>query len=888
MKLTKNKHLVIPVIISLSILLITFFTNSLQAQTNEIIIPLGLQKTPEINIKYDKQYEVRRPKIALALSGGGARGLAQIGVLKVFEKHGIPIDGIAGTSIGAVVGALYCTGYTAAEIENFAYQTNWDDIIYDNPERKQLFLGQKEERSRYIIQLRLKNFSIDIPNAVTSGQKFSTLIADLLFRSPYPPVNNFNNLHIPLKIVTTDLIEGEKIILEQGSLIDAVRASMAIPLLFTPVKQGNYLLVDGGLLQNLPVDEARSFNVEVIIAVNTCSKLRDESSLNTPWEIADQVTTIMQNNRVNTQFDQADIKIQPDLQNISNTDFQHINTIITAGETVAEKAIIQLKNILFRKIKTTDQDTSYFIKRILFQGCNRLFPEDMIERIHLPSNIKLKKSDIVWAGQSLYQEGRLKSIEARVDTCDSLLTFSIQENPYIERIFFHNNTIFTSQQLQDSLNLKLFDVLNNQDFRNGIRKILSMYHKKNYSAAKIDSLNISRGVLHIFIDEGRIEKIIISGNQHTRDYVIKRELPFKSGDIFNISEIKEGINNIYSTGFFRYVRIKDNQFQKNNHLIINVKERTNRLLQFGFRFDLIRRSQSILQLVEENIFGLGGKGSITGLIGYRDQMIQAKLWSSRLLNSFFTYNLQLFSESRRYNYFENLKRTGEYGIDNTGVSLELGRQMGRLGTVSLNFTTEKTNISSIEGNKIPKNKYTLSTVTLQSEVDKRDRMPFPNKGEYHILTYTFAADFIASDISFVKLYSSLEAYYSLFSIANFHPRISWGFADLTTPFVEKYRLGGLDSFMGLPNEALTGKQFICLNTELRLQPPWPDFLEWYISLRYDLGGIWNTYTNLSINDFIQGTGAVISINTPVGPIEFGYGSMDRDKDRFYLSAGYQF
>jgi len=875
-------------VLSLLLIFPLYHPDSLNAQTKKIAIPLGLRKKSATAFKYDKQYEVKRPKIALALSGGGARGLAQIGVLKVFEKYGIPIDGIAGTSIGAVIGALYSTGYTSSEIETFALQTDWDDIIYDNPERNQLFLGQKEERGRYIIQLRLKDFTIDIPNAVTSGQKFSTMLTDLLFHAPYPPVNNFNNLYIPLKIVTTDLVKGEKIVLENGSLIDAVRASMAVPLLFTPVTIEDHVLVDGGLLQNLPVDEARAFNHDLVIAVNTCSKLRNASSLKTPWEVADQVTTIMQNNKVNKQLQQADIKIQPEMEFISNTDYNLIDEIIKAGETAAQKAVIELEEMLNKKIQPAYQDTSYFLKNISLHGCQKLSPQKMIKNINLPLNTRLKKSDIIWAGQSLYQSGNLEMIEARVDTFDSTLTYVIQENPYIEKISFHNNTVFTQLQLRDSLNLSLPQVLNNQDYRNGIRKILSMYHKKNLSAAKIDSIEIKQGILNIFIDEGEIKKITISGNKHTRNYVITRELPFKKGDLFDISKIKQGIDNIYSTGYFKYVRIKDNQFQKNNHLIINLKERTNRLLRFGFRFDLIRKSQTFLQIVEENIFGLGGKGAITGLIGFRDQMIQTRLWSSRLMNSLFTYDVKLFSESRRYYYYENLRRTGEYKINNTGLSLEIGRQMGRLGTVSLNFTTQKSNISSLKGMNTPQDKYALSTITLQSEVDKRDKMPFPNTGEYHILQYIFAGDFIASDIAFVKLFSSTEIYYPLFSICNFHPRISWGFADLTAPFIKRFRLGGLHSFMGLPDEALIGKQYICLNTEFRIQPPWPDYLEWYISLRYDLGGIWNKYTNLNVEDFIQGIGAVISLNTPVGPVQVGYGSMDRGKDRFYLSAGYKF
>jgi len=888
MKSIYKKYFNSEAVISLILVFSLYFSVSSDAQSNKINIPLGLKRKSSTAFTYDKQYEVSRPKITLALSGGGARGLAQIGVLKVFEKHGIPIDGIAGTSIGAVIGALYSTGYTSSDIEKFALQTDWDDIIYDNPERNQLFLGQKEERGRYIIQLRLKDFTIDIPNAVTSGQKFSTLMTDLLFHAPYPPVNNFNNLYIPLKIVTTDLVEGKKIVLEKGSLIDAVRASMAVPLLFTPVTIEDHILVDGGLLQNLPVDEARAFNHDLVIAVNTCSKLREASSLKTPWEVADQVTTIMQNNKVSKQLQQADIKIQPEMENISNTAYHLIDKIIEAGETAALKAITDLEEMLTQKIQPAYQDTSYFIKHISFRGCRKLTPEKMIKKLNLPLHSRIKESDIIWAGQSLYQSGNLEMITAMIDTSDSTLIYNVKENPFIEQIMFHNNSVFTHTQLRDSLNLNVPQVLNNQDYRYGIRKILSMYYKKNLSAANIDSVEIKKGILHIYIDEGKIKKITISGNKHTRNYVIKRELPFQKGDLFDISKIKQGIDNIYSTGYFKYVRIKDTQFQKDNHLIINLKERTNRLLRLGFRFDLIRKSQTFLQIVEENIFGLGGKGAITGLIGYRDQMIQTRLWSSRLMNSLLTYNAELFSESRRYYYYENLKRTGEYKISNTGLSFEIGRQMGRLGTISLNYTTQKSKIQSIKGTNTPEDTYALSTITLQSEVDKRDKMPFPNKGEYHILQYMFGDDFIGSDIAFVKLYSSMEIYYPLFSVCNFHPRISWGFADLTTPFIQRYRLGGLHSFIGLPEESLIGKQFICLNTEFRIQPPWPDYLEWYISLRYDLGGIWNKYTNLNIKDFMHGVGAVISLNTPVGPIQIGYGHMDRDRVRIYFSAGYRF
>lgn len=868
--------------------LLTLKSFSGSTLNGKIKIPLGLKKTKLSSINFYTYYELKRPEIAIALSGGGARGLAQIGVLKVLEKHGIPLDGIAGTSIGGVIGALYCTGYSSAEIESLAFHINWYDIIHDNPERNQLFLGQKEDRAHYIVQLRLKGFSLDIPNAITSGQKFTTMITRILLDAPYPPVEDFEKLHIPLQVVTTDLITGKKVIIKSGSLPDALSASMAIPLLFAPVRINGHLLVDGGLVQNLPVDEARSYDTDLVIAVNTCSELRDENSINAPWEIADQVTTIMQNHKVKRQIQSADISIEPELKNITNTDFDKIREIIDAGTEAADKAVPLIKDILLEKSSTSLEDTAFYITKIMIKGCKNLKPENLLQKTNLDINKPVKKSEIIWAGRSLLQTGFLNNIEAWIDTSDSSISFIVAENPYITNIKIHGNTLFTDSQLKNILITHTDAILNNQDYRNDMKSIMNLYHKNGYSIAEIDSVHLVNGSLNIFINEGRISRITLSGNKRTRAYVINRELPFKAGDFFHTSKIKQGLDNIYSTGYFKYVRLGINKSGNENHLILNLKERSNRLLRFGFRYDLTRRSQGFLQIVEENIFGFGGKGAFFGLIGYRDQVIQAKLWSERLLNSLLTYRLNLYSDSHKFYYYKNLARTGEYKIDRTGGSVSIGRQMQRLGTVSLSLTTKIVTLRSLKGNNIAPDKFTLSTLTLQSEVDTRDKMPFPHKGKYHILKYETAGDFLASEIAFVKLFSSLESYIPITSSFNFHPKISWGFADLTTPFIKKFRIGGMDSFMGLPPEALTGKLFICINTEFRTQIPWPKNIEWYLSLRYDFGGIWNRYTDLSVNDFIQGTGALISLNTPLGPIHFGYGSMSEGINKYYFSAGYKF
>ena len=304
-----------------------------QPDLHRFSIPLAFEPKPTGSDSYMPYFKFLRPKIVLALSGGGSRSLAQIGVLKVFEQHGIPIDGIAGTSMGAIVGGLYAVGYTSAQMESLVTTISWDDIMQDSPARGQLFLGQKEDRAKHFLQIRLRGLALDIPVSYSSGQKLYNTLASLIIRAPHPPSTSFDNLHIPFRALATDLVSGKLIVMDNGSLVEALRASMTIPLLFSPVKKDSMILVDGGLIQNLPVNEAKALGGDLVIAIDTSSKLRGVNNLKAPWEIADQVTTIMQFNTLNNQLRTADIAIQPELTGISNSDFGNVFQLI-------EKAVI--------------------------------------------------------------------------------------------------------------------------------------------------------------------------------------------------------------------------------------------------------------------------------------------------------------------------------------------------------------------------------------------------------------------------------------------------------------------------------------------------------------------------------------------------------------------
>ncbi|MCK5571675.1 MAG: patatin-like phospholipase family protein, partial [Bacteroidetes bacterium] len=215
--------------------------------------------------------QLRQPRIGLVLSGGGARALSQVGILKAFERHGIPIDFISGTSMGAVVGGLYASGWTPAEIESIATYTDWDEVLslVQDTRRTDLFPDQRLAVDRSFLVVRFEGFRPVIPPAVSTGQRLTNMLSTLTLQSLYHPNPSFDDLKIPFRAVATDLISGERIIQSSGSLVEALRATATVPLLFTPIEKEGMQLVDGGLVTNIPVDVARDAGCDIVIAVNT-------------------------------------------------------------------------------------------------------------------------------------------------------------------------------------------------------------------------------------------------------------------------------------------------------------------------------------------------------------------------------------------------------------------------------------------------------------------------------------------------------------------------------------------------------------------------------------------------------------------------------------------
>jgi NTE family protein len=276
-----------------------------------------------------------RPRIGLVLSGGGARGAAHVGVLKVLEELRIPIDAIAGTSMGAVVGGLYASGMSAAQIEREMAGVDWQDAFRDRPPRRQLNFRRKQEDREFLVQLPLgfRDGNFQLPSGLIQGQKLSQLLRGLTL--PVVDVSHFDSLPTPFRAVATDLETGAAVVLQDGDLATALRASMSAPGIFAPVERDGRLLVDGGVANNLPVDIARAMQVDRLIVVDVGFPLAARDELGSVTNVANQMLTILVRRETQKQLDSLsanDVLVSPSLPTTSSYGFSGLRKIMAAGE----------------------------------------------------------------------------------------------------------------------------------------------------------------------------------------------------------------------------------------------------------------------------------------------------------------------------------------------------------------------------------------------------------------------------------------------------------------------------------------------------------------------------------------------------------------------------
>ncbi|MDE5606475.1 MAG: patatin-like phospholipase family protein, partial [Bacteroidales bacterium] len=290
-----------------------------------------------------KPLKSNRPKVGLVLSGGGAKGIAHVGILKIIEELGIPVDYITGTSMGSIIGGLYAYGYSAAELDSILRAADWDVLLSDKAIRSDISLTEKRTADQYVITLPFGQKSSLLPIGILKGQHINNLFYTLT--SNTYALNSFVELQIPFRCVATDVLTGQAIVLKDGNLAEAMRASMAIPGVFNPVEKDSMILVDGGLVDNFPVEEILKMGADIVIGVDVGFQYKGKDKLKNMANVLEMSLFMHTKTKIAKNKERCRILVTPDLTGYGPSSFGATDSLLARGEAAARAQYDEFKKL---------------------------------------------------------------------------------------------------------------------------------------------------------------------------------------------------------------------------------------------------------------------------------------------------------------------------------------------------------------------------------------------------------------------------------------------------------------------------------------------------------------------------------------------------------------
>lgn len=878
----KNNILILLIFLIFSAYNLQSKDKNIQSLRNRYIESCNLSDLQKNKDNIIPNYQLWRPKVALVLSGGGARGFSQIGVLKELEQAGIPIDYIVGTSIGAIIGGLYASGYTSEELDSIVRNTNWDEIFSasDKQDRNDLFLDQKKIMDRNLLILRFKKFKLVIPEAISVGAKFNSFIEKLILDARYHTNLSFDNLKIPFRPIATDLVTGNTISLDSSNLAKSIRASATVPLRYSPVKIGSMILVDGGLKANIPIVKAKDFHPDIIISVNTTSPLIDSNGLNTPWNIADQVVSILMRPYSDKAQEESDIVIKPMIGNHKNTDFRNLDSLILFGELATKNSIGKIKK-LFKK-KEDSIFNNLFTKQIKAKISQI---KNDIKSIELDNAKRTNTSLSDLLDKISRDSKKYKEIKYNFKLSgDSILV-------HIDSINFDKIQSVEIKNLDDSLIVLLQDKLT-LDYYNSYLKInilekisddiLNELRINGYSYVGISDIKYDRDKKQIiyYLSKGIIRSININVSS-TNKFLVKRELTIKKGEFLNAKSIIKSRENLNSVDFIDNIDFDINENPANDSIDITLKatDRGNQSIRFGMRIDNERYTQVGTDFIQDNLFNRGGRIAIRIAGGLRNQQYYLKTDNTRIFNTLFTSSFSAYYEKyNRYSYEKNTfitrhkfdyKRSDGIAEERYGIKGYFGTQLEKKGRFFGEIRYERQNYWSLS-DKFPSNDYKIFSLKIETIFDSENMTFFPTEGrkidislETSLLNSPDIMSFSKVKFKYLKHFTS--------GLHTFTPSIFFGFADETTPLPELYSLGGQYDFFGMREDEIRGKQKVLSSFQYRFKLPFKIFFNSYFLFRYDFGSVWEHFETIKLATLKHGIGISLAFYTPLGPARFSMG-----------------
>ncbi len=759
-----------------------------------------------------------KPIVALVLSGGGARGVAQIGVLRELERQGVYPDIVVGTSIGAVIGGLYAAGYTPDQLDSIFTSIDWDELtsFRDDTKRGRLFFAQKQEDDRSLLTLRFRDFGFIAPQAIGGSARMSALLQDLLWKSPWNSTTNFDSLFVRFRSICTNLADGKMVALKDGNLATALRASATFPLRYAPVYVGDSILVDGGLVANIPYEAAAALKPDIIIVVNTVSDYYTRSDLNSPFNIADQALTAAMKQRDTMWLRKADILIEPSLGKHQMFDFTTLKDVIAAGERAttmlsgpvwdrirASYSTPSTVNIIrdARAICSIPVDTIGAVRSVLDDAQARSW-SPLFKRLHTRRLLRAlheSGAELAYVRSASYNEATGVATwcidEGRVSSI-GIDKRRVVDTAFIERelTFSANDVVYTTALSRTADNLRVAEMLDDSD-------LWISPHRDSGLAVTVSAIDRGNQIIRI---GARIDN-----ERYTQG---------------GIDVIQQNLGN---SSVRASIRAMGSQ----------------RIGELSATFEIPR--------------------------------IAGTLWTTRLSGYGAFRNVwQYGTITGRPPNAPLREQIGEFVEERYGGRLSAGRQLERNGVLLAEFRYEHQRYRDLNGSEDPLFR-PLATLRAVGRWDDRDQIDFPTQGRVVNLSAETSVLSLSDGITFTKLVASVSHTQSIGAVV-VTPSFLLGAADRTLPGPELFSLGGQDLFFGMREDEERGRQILVGNLDVRVKLPVKIFFDTYVSLRYDIGAIWAQPEFIRIGDMQHGIGTTIGIDTPVGPALLSLGR------RFYF------
>jgi len=871
--------------------LFLLFTTFLNAQVSNTV----LLETKTVKLPYGLTQKVplNDPIIGIALSGGGARGLAQIGVLEAFEEAGIQIDLIAGTSIGSIIGGAYASGYSVEEMDSIVVNTDWNRLLSltNTSERRELFIDQKIAEDRSLLTLRLDGLTPIIPTSFNEGLRLSNYLTLMCLSAPVITQESFDDLLIKYRAVCTNLVDGNLVVLSNGSLARAMRASSSVSFLLAPVIVDTLTLVDGGLVSNIPVSTVKEMGADYIVAVNTTSALRSEEELVLPWNVADQTVSIPMKRLEEEELLNADYVLTPNIDEWSSTTFSKIDSLILEGYLYTKSFVPEIKLKIDSILIAKSGLSEVWYKNIKHRNNLENFEKPYFEKYFMVDSVSSLElySDLC----ELYKSGRFDSLGVSTtqvgDSIDIQFIYSLI--PTIKKVEIISNGTITDRDKLLISNELIGKPSEGRTIFNAVRNTIMKYKKQGYILFNINSISfdIVSQTLTLEFGAGTISAINI--NSQTSKTVIEREFDVNVGNHLNYNELEEGLKNLRATGLFDDINLTIEQKENNINLFLSVNERISRLVNLGLLINNVYNFQLGIDIRDVNFLESGNELGLFLFGGTSNGAYILDYTAYRILNTYYTYKVSAYYKFNDIQVYSNTVSStgntytsnyaGEYKQIFYGGALSLGTQLEKFGKLIFTGKYQVDQVKNIEGNVV--NPYTTNLIGLKigAVVDNQNKYPYPEDGLYFNGFYETAQGLQGKDDGYILVDADLRYYFGLGSQSVLSPRIQIGFGDKTLPLSEEFSLGGQYSFFGAYENQYRGRQIFLASLMYQYKLPFKIFFDTYTWFRYDVGSTWEEQETIKFKDLRHGIGGSISFDTPVGPADFSVGRS------FLISQGLQ-